>query len=210
MSYIVLSPRDVTAKKSISKLPQNLWVDNRNQINNFLCDYQYWVQVPGHCTWILPWFIPDYFPSPYRQVRSALNTDRHTFIPSEFPWCHNIGQYHNEHLTLPWLLPFPDWLLGDFSVFLSTPQLRWPVTQKAPRPRSQFYFYVCKWYPGRSNITGKRLFKIKVMSCSPAHQCVEVKAAGTWSGWVVQVSVRRREKWMHASSLVLFASWTLV
>lgn len=85
MSYIVLSPRDVTAKKSISKLPQNLWVDNRNQINNFLCDYQYWVQVPGHCTWILPWFIPDYFPSPYRQVRSALNTDRHTFIPSENP-----------------------------------------------------------------------------------------------------------------------------
>lgn len=101
MSYIVLSPRDVTAKKSISKLPQNLWVDNRNQINNFLCDYQYWVQVPGHCTWILPWFIPDYFPSPYHQVRSALNTDRHTFIPSESLWCHNIGQYHNEHLTSP-------------------------------------------------------------------------------------------------------------
>lgn len=36
VSYIVLSPRDATVNRTIPKLPQNLWIDNGNQINYFL------------------------------------------------------------------------------------------------------------------------------------------------------------------------------
>lgn len=41
VSYIVLRPREGTASKTTSELSGKVWTDNRTQIDNFLCYYQY-------------------------------------------------------------------------------------------------------------------------------------------------------------------------
>lgn len=44
----------------------------------------------------------------------------------------------------------------------------------------------------------ERLFKIKMISCRPAHQCREVKEAGTWSGWSRYQSEGERSEYTHS------------